>query len=667
MRERQQPWREADAQAVVRSLLEHALPALGATAVALWATGPGASLALAGYAGFSGEEADRWRHVPPGVATPAARALAERRLIRYDTAPKARLPTIGARHVGGGRVVAPALWGGRILGVLEIGWPHRLPSWPPQTERHTERQIEALAELCARTLDAGHGGRAGPAPEGVVPEPARAELAELADTLPDPALVLLPRLGPRGGLEGFVVEHANPPFADASGRHRAGLEGVSLAEAYPMAAGLAGAAEEVYATGRPARLSHPPPGPPAGRAELAVTRHGVRLLLVWRARDHAGRLPALLAHAQRLARIGAFEEDLLAGEVTWNGEMFDLYGLGPRDRPFPLDRLSDHAHPDDAPAVGGFLRTLVGRRRPAAVAFRLRRPDGAVRQVRVVAEPVPGAGGAVAGVRGVCQDVSSQHWTEVALAVTRDQLAHTERHAAERDRLALRLQRAIMPPSDDAMDSYGLHVAVRYRPAREEHLVGGDWYDAFALPSRRILLVVGDVAGHGLQAATGMVVLRNALRGLAVTGAGPARLLAWLNLLARHQADRVTATVVCGLYDPRTRELRWARAGHLPPLLLRGGGGRELPLTRGAVLGAFRDPRYEEGRLRLRPDDTLLLYTDGLIERRNGDLERARDRLLATATQPAGGLDHRLDHLLTHCGSSEDDDTCLVGVHLRPE
>ncbi len=124
-------------------------------------------------------------------------------------------------------------------------------------------------------------------------------------------------------------------------------------------------------------------------------------------------------------------------------------------------------------------------------------------------------------MRGAYQDISAQHWTEVALAATRDQLAVTEQESAERNRLALQLQHAIMPPTKAPLDAPGLDVAVRYRPAETESLVGGDWYDAVVLPSKKILLCVGDIAGHGIEAATGMVVLRNALRGLAVTGRAP--------------------------------------------------------------------------------------------------------------------------------------------------
>ncbi len=107
---------------------------------------------------------------------------------------------------------------------------------------------------------------------------------------------------------------------------------------------------------------------------------------------------------------------------------------------------------------------------------------------------------------------------------------------------------------------------------------------------------MGDVAGHGIEAATGMVVLRNALRGLAVTGAGPAQLLSWLNTVTHNLAKHVTATAVCGLFDPGTRVMRWARAGHLPPVLVRGAQAEAFPLIEGLLLGACRTSATPSGR-----------------------------------------------------------------------
>ncbi|WP_262379672.1 SpoIIE family protein phosphatase [Nonomuraea sp. PA05] len=645
-----------DTQVVAVALLEHALGPLGATAVAVWAAEPGAALSLAGCAGFGPEEARRWRHVPPGVVTPAGRSLTERRMIWHGDA---GLPAIGRLVAGGGRVTVPMTTGGRVLGVLEICWPHALPPHPPRLER----QIEAMAELCAHTLDAPFAA--------LTPStPAMSEVVDLADALPDPAVVLQAHLDPKGEPADFRIRHVNERI---SGGDRLLLDAYPLApdglllEAYPRAAGgLLTRLIQVYATGRPFRAERMTLGlSTTGVADVSLTRHGDSVLMVWRDHDEGSRLAGLLEHAQRLGRIGGFEESAVTGQITWNAQLYSLYGMTPGDRPIPLERLRAHAHPDDEIAIGRFLRTVLHHRRFAAVAFRLVRPDGVTRHMRVVAEPVFGPEGRLMAVRGAYQDISSQHWTEVALAVTRDQLAHTEERSAASNRLALQLQQAIMPPSHGAMDSFGLHIAVRYRPAQKEDLVGGDWYDAVALPSHRVLLSVGDVAGHGVQAATGMVILRNALRGLATTGAGPAQIMSWLNQVAHHLADRMTATAVCALYDPPTRVLRWARAGHLPPILLRDGRGVELPMVKGPLLGAFTDALYEEGELQLQADDTLLMYTDGLIERRDHNLRHAQDQLLTIAGRAADTLDHRLDDLLTHCNSDTDDDTCLIGVHLR--
>ncbi|MFI6027138.1 SpoIIE family protein phosphatase [Amycolatopsis magusensis] len=652
-----------DAQAVAESLLEHALAPLGATAVAVWAAGSDASLALAGFAGLPPEEAKRWRYVPPGLATPARRALTERRLVWLEDLTRTGPPSIGQREVPGARVAVPADAGGRILGVLEICWPTPLSHQSPQIER----QIEALAELCARALDT-HVIEAAPSFESDT-----SKLVDVADAVLDPALVLLPEVDAGGRLTDFRIHHTNSAFADPAGRPRHAVVGAPLLEIYPMVAGKSGLfdkVEHVHATGEPFRAKETTlttlveDVPVTLTAGISVTRHGDAVLLIWRVQDETARLAGLLQHAQRLGRIGGFEENAVTGEIAWNTEVYTLYGLPVTARPIALQRLPAHADPDDATAIGRFLRTLLHHRRPASTAFRLQRPDGISRHIRVIADPVLDADGRLLTVRGAYQDISAQHWTEVALAATRDQLAHTEQQSAERNRLALHLQRAIMPTAPDPIDTAGLRIAVHYRPAENDQLVGGDWYDAVTLPSKQILLSVGDIAGHGIEAATGMVVLRNALRGLAATAAGPAQLLTWLNLVAHHLTKRVIATAVCGIYDPATRILRWARAGHLPPVLIREGKATGQPMIGGILLGATAAAEYEEQSIQLAPSDILLLYTDGLIERKGRSIDEAIAQLLTLAESPAGTLEQRLDHLLTHSNADTDDDTCIVAIEL---
>lgn len=652
-----------DTQTVAESLLRYALAPLDAAAVAVWAAAPDGSLRLAGSAGFAEAEAARWHYVPPGVATLARRALNERRTTWTRALAETRLPTIGGRITqGAGRVVVPTGVGGRLLGALEISWPGPLPPQTPQIQR----QIEALAELCGHTLDSHQPQDSAPGPSPLV---------ELADGLWDPTMILRPELHADGTVRDFRIHHLNSHVADLAGRPHAALTGSSLLESYPMSAQSGGVFEKlehVYATGEPFRARRMATTtlvdqvPLTVFARVSITRHSHELVLTWRADDEAARLSDLLQHAQRLGRIGGFEENLQTGEIIWNSQLFELCGLLPTDAPVPVSQLAQHAHPDDATALGRFLRTLLHHRRPASTAFRMQRPDGSARYIRVVAEPILGAREELLAVRGAYQDVSSQHWTEVALAATRDQLAHSERQAVEQNRLTLQLQHAIMPPTTGPIDTLGLHVAVRYRPAEKDHMVGGDWYDIVTLPSQQVLLSVGDIAGHGIEAATSMVVLRNALRGLAATGASPGPLLGWLNTVAHCLTENVTATAVCALYDPATRILRWARAGHLPPVLVRQGRAQALPMVKGILLGAVSEARYEEGEVQLEADDTLLIYTDGLIEQRDRSVQSSLDQLLATAQRTTTTLDDRLDYLLTHSSADTDDDTCVIGIQLAP-
>ena len=564
-------------------------------AVAVWTAAPDGSLTLAGHAGFSAgggrtlalRAARAWR------PSPAWRSVERRTGHWSPTSPRrASRPSGTSSTPDGGRVAVPAGTGGRIHGVLEIGWPHRLA---PQLAPDRSARSRPWPSCAPTPWRRRSGATRGPRARGACPDVA--ELIDLADGLHDPALVLTPHLDARRPARRLPHPPRQQPLRSIpAGGPRGVVNGALLLEAYPMAAGeseLFEQIERVYATGEPFRAAaHDLTAlvdqvPLTSVADISISRHGDSVLLIWRIEDETARLASLLQHAQRLGRIGGFEENLLTGEITWNSQLFACTGVPPPSRPCRWRTCAAHAHPDDAVAIGRFLRTVLHHRRPASAAFRLRRPDGVTRHIRVVAEPVLDADDRLFAVRGAYQDISAQHWTEVALAATRDQLAHTEQQSAERNRLTLQLQHAIMPPTQDPLEAPGLDVAVRYRPAETEHLVGGDWYDAVVLPSRQILLCVGDVAGHGIEAATGMVVLRNALRGLAVTGAGPGQLLSWLNIVAHHLAEQRHGH----------RGLRPLRPGDPHPAVGQGRspaarpgpgeGAASLPLLEGLLLGAL--------------------------------------------------------------------------------
>ena len=256
--------------------------------------------------------------------------------------------------------------------------------------------------------------------------------------------------------------------------------------------------------------------------------------------------------------------------------------------------------------------------------------------------------------------------TRVALAAARDLLADSEQRAAEEHELALRLQRAIMPPDVRLVETCGRGHRRPLPPAKAGYLVAGDWYDALQLPDGELLFVVGDIAGHGIDAVTGMVAARNTLRGLAATGADPHELLSRLNYAACQFTEGVTGTVICGRYDPKTQLLRWARAGHLPPVLVRGGLAAVQPMPEGMLLGMELDAEYEQVTLQL-PGDTLLFYTDGLIERRAASISDALAEFAAAAVpdDPDADIDSHVAQILASAASDTGDDACLLAVRIR--
>jgi len=169
-----------------------------------------------------------------------------------------------------------------------------------------------------------------------------------------------------------------------------------------------------------------------------------------------------------------------------------------------------------------------------------------------------------------------------------------------------------------------------------------------------------------------MVAARNSLRALAITGAGPAELLRMLNGVMCELTSGVVGTVVCGLYHPGTSVLRWARAGHLPPVLVRGRTACQLPLPGGVLLGMDPDASYEEATQPLQPGDTLLLFTDGLIERRGESIVDVLGEFV-TAVAPVPDGQQRpeptaaaqADRILATAVSDTEDDACLVAVRIR--
>jgi serine phosphatase RsbU (regulator of sigma subunit) len=673
----------ADGAELVAMLAAQLAP-LGAVAVALWLLQADGALALLGEAGLSLGEASRWQHIPPQFDCPAQRVARGAADLWWPAGrPAGDRPPVTRTPAGARAVLALRQRNGELLGVLEAIWPGPLTSFSTELRQH----LSALSAGSARVVGArlAHGDLAAAQPKAAV--------FSLLDGLADSVLVVQAVRDDAGQVTDFSIEHASPGFCDPAGRTGAEVIRLTLLAAYPASiagSGLFARAMQVLDDGAAQHVPGPlgeslasglavrdTGSPQAPLTDLRVARFFDGVIFTWH-RDHsADRLAMLLDHAQRLGRLGGWEENLVTGTVRWTDSAFDLFGLTPRPgTEIPLADLHSYVMAADKPVVKRFRQTLPGQREALTVTFRVVHPDDQrIRQIRVFAEPVVDAAGTVVALRGAFQDVSAHYHTQVALAATRVQLADSEQRVAEEHLLALRLQQAIMPPDEHPVEAAGIDVAVRYRPVGEGQLVGGDWYDTLVLPGQDVLLVVGDVAGHGIDAVTGMVAARNSLRGLAITGAGPAELLRMLNSVMCELTSGVIGTVVCGLYSPDTHVLRWARAGHLPPVLVRGETARELPLPGGVLLGMDPDADYEEATQPLGPGDTLLLFTDGLIERRGEDILDVLEDFVAvvaakaTADPAQGGAELTAaalaDLILASAVSDTGDDACLVAVRIR--
>jgi PAS domain S-box-containing protein len=235
-----------------------------------------------------------------------------------------------------------------------------------------------------------------------------------------------------------------------------------------------------------------------------------------------------------------------------------------------------------------------------------------------------------------------------ASALERAQLwqASQERLEAEQ-RVVELLQHTIIP--DRLPELEGVRVAAAYRPAEVDVDVGGDWYDAFLAPDGRIVLVVGDVAGHGVQAASLMGRVRNALRAYAVEDTDPGTILLRLHRLLRAQDAHEMVTAFVASHDPARQTMAWSRAGHPPSLLIAASGdARFLDEVNGAPLGTIAN-EYATATASVPPGSLLVGYSDGLIERRDRLIDEGLDWLRQRL------LEYRHDDLDTLCNKLVDD------------
>jgi serine phosphatase RsbU (regulator of sigma subunit) len=262
-------------------------------------------------------------------------------------------------------------------------------------------------------------------------------------------------------------------------------------------------------------------------------------------------------------------------------------------------------------------------------------------------------------------DDDERAFVHALAAQTAHTLERTERYAAERA-ASLELQRALLPY--DVPSVQGFDVATHYSPAGGQE-AGGDFYDVIPLPDGRCLTVVGDVMGRGLEAAAAMGQVRTMIRSYAVDDPDPVAVLGKVDTYFAAFDLEQLVTVLYFLADPETGDVEIGNAGHLPPLVVDADGARTVPTIVGPPFGV--DPAERRSTtFSLAPGAALVAITDGLVERRDADIDDGVELVLAAARKagPVGAttLLHRIVGAVDATSSHDDDVTALVLHRNRP-
>ena len=705
---------------VAEGALLPALSALEAQGTALILRDPGAeppTLTVAGYAGYPADLVDRWRRIPLDAGSPAGLAVLTGEALYLGSAAAARarfpamfpVPTPADRQAW---AALPLRSGGEVVGVLAVGFGTERDF--PAEER---RYLETVAAQCAVAVERSRlYGTVATERERLAAVLASLPVGVIIAEAPHGRLVLgnaeveriwrhpflaAAEMGEYEAYHGFHLDGrpyrpAEWPVARAltTGEVVTGEEidflrgdgtrGTMMVNAGPIRAGdgeiTAAVCTFLDITERTeARRRRDAADAAERRARAAAEAAGERL----------GRLQQTTAGLAEALTVEDVAAVMVRGAMAlpgcrsaWIGVLDQpgdtlvalaaSYPLSPDAAAarIPLDAASPRAEvtrtgqPVWLPSTAEALSRYPGLR---ALGVR----DGALGVVPLVSHGRP-----VGAMMLDFADERSFDAEERALITT---LAEQCAQALERARLhertrdvALALQQSMLPTG--LPDVPGLELTARYHPAVDSLEVGGDWYDVVPLPDGRVALVVGDVVGRGLEAATTMGKLRSALAALALSDESPARVLDGLERYARQVQGARLATVAYGVLDPVAGTLAYACAGHPPPLVVRADGGAEfLEDGRSPLLCALPPgsvgPRAE-GRHELAPGDRLLLFSDGLVERRRESLDAGLRRLVDAVAGAGTGErwpDELLARMLAGAGAGAgDDDVALLAAAYAP-
>ena len=360
-----------------------------------------------------------------------------------------------------------------------------------------------------------------------------------------------------------------------------------------------------------------------------------------------------LALALSAARLGTWTWDIAAGTTIWDVRLEELHGLAPGGFGGTFEDWLASLHPGDRAECLARVERALADPGPYSLLHRTIWPDGSLHWVECRGKVLTDGAGVPTGTIGVAFDVTEREERQAALV----------RQRAEDHRIVQTVQRALLPIHLPRVD--GVDTAARYESAAGAAEIGGDWYAIVPLPDGRLGVAIGDVAGHGLPAIAEMAHARFTLRSLAYTEQDPSRVLQKLSEITGVFAPETMITALYGVVDPTAGSWDYAVAGHCPPVVRSADGvvaveqcAPDPPLGLGV--------EYRVHHTTIAPGSTIVLYTDGLLERRGESFDVGLDRLAASLTAAPDEPDALCAFLMGELLSTglNDDDAAVVAFRL---
>jgi PAS domain S-box-containing protein len=340
-----------------------------------------------------------------------------------------------------------------------------------------------------------------------------------------------------------------------------------------------------------------------------------------------------LVLALEAAELGTWTWDMASATTVWDARLEALHGLPPGGFGGTFDDWVAALYPDDRAECLRRVERALADPGPYVLLHRCIWPDGSMHWIECRGRVTVDADGAPTGTIGVAIDVTARE----------RQAAAVVQELEEEHDLVERLQQALLPTALPSIPAVTL--ATRYVATAGPTVVGGDWYAAVPLPDGRLGLAIGDVTGHGLPAVADMADARFSLRALALGEEHPEDVLTRLNRVVQLFEDDTVITALYGMIDPVRQTWSYASGGHPPPVLrLADGTTTLLPTAGQPPLGlAVEYRRFETS---LPAGATIVLYTDGLVERRGESIETGLQRLVAACRNGSSEPEELCDELL---------------------